>query len=55
MDYSIPPLTDRAVGDELAECLRRFLAATADERTMERAREALARWHQQANEFVVQL
>ena len=35
----------RRLGDGLAECLKRFLAATADERTLERAREAVARWY----------
>jgi hypothetical protein len=31
---------------EMAACLARFLDATADERTMERAREALVLWYQ---------
>lgn len=31
-------------GDELAVCLERFLEARADERTLQRAREALALW-----------
>jgi hypothetical protein len=39
----IPPVR---AGDELAACLARFLDARVDERTMERAREALARWHE---------
>ena len=35
----------RPAGDELAACLERFLTATADERTLVRARAALALWH----------
>jgi hypothetical protein len=35
---------ERDLWDELASCLERFLAATADERTLQRAREALALW-----------
>lgn len=34
----------RQAGDELAACLERFLAATADEWTLSRAREAIAVW-----------
>lgn len=36
--------SDDAITAELAFCLRRFLAASADEPTMERARRALAAW-----------
>ena len=36
--------TGAQLAGELAACLARFLNASADERTMERAREALARW-----------
>jgi len=32
------------IADELAVCLKRFLTASADERTMERARRALDQW-----------
>lgn len=32
------------VGTELADCLRRFLAGTADEHTLRRAQEALSAW-----------
>jgi hypothetical protein len=34
------------LAEELAACLARFLNASADERTMARARAALALWHQ---------
>ena len=37
-------------GDELALCLARFLDARVDERTMERAREALALWYRLTEE-----
>ena len=43
-----PHQSESAIGaqlaQELAACLARFLDASADERTMERSREALARW-----------
>jgi hypothetical protein len=46
MDHPTVEFRDASVvaGAELAACLARFLDATADERTMERAREALALW-----------
>jgi hypothetical protein len=31
-------------GDEMAACLERFLVARVDERTLQRAHEALLRW-----------
>ena len=37
--------TGGAVVEELAACLERFLAATADEQTLIRARAALEVWH----------
>lgn len=47
-----PCEADPTAGDQLAEelalCLARFLNASADERTLERAREALALWHRLA-------
>lgn len=42
------PVTGAQLAEELAACLARFLNASADERTMERARDALARWHRLA-------
>ena len=41
------------VGDELAACLERFLAATADERSLERSRDALAQWYRLTDRFSV--
>jgi len=35
----------RRAGDEMAECLERFLTARADERTMQRAQAALLEWY----------
>jgi len=35
----------RPIGDELASCLERFLAASADDRTLDRSREALTLWY----------
>ena len=46
-------LPDWQVLDELAACLERFLAARVDERTMERAQLALARWHSLAEPIPV--
>lgn len=46
MDYRSAETPPVRAGDELAACLARFLDARVDERTMERAREALARWHE---------
>jgi hypothetical protein len=37
--------TLQPIGDELASCLERFLAVSADERTLDRAREALTLWY----------
>ena len=54
MESSIPPVADRLVGDELAECLQRFLAASVDERTMVRAQQAVTRWEQLTNALIVQ-
>lgn len=42
----VPKMMTRDAGDELAACLARFLNASADERTMQRSREALLRWQQ---------
>jgi hypothetical protein len=39
----------RQAGDELAACLARFLDVSADERTLERARDALALWYGQTH------
>ena len=39
------PVAGEQLAEELAACLARFLDASADERTMKRAREALALWH----------
>ena len=44
---------NRQVGDELAECLERFLAASADERTLDRARTAVALWYGLTEEYSV--
>ncbi len=38
------PAIGAKLAEELADCLARFLDASADERTMERSREAPARW-----------
>ena len=45
MDRGTAELLAVEAGDELAACLARFLTATADERTLERARDALALWY----------
>jgi len=45
MDRRTAELPPVEAGDDLAACLARFLNATADERTLERAREALALWY----------
>jgi hypothetical protein len=45
----------RSVGDELASCLERFLAASADERTLERARDALTFWYRLTDRYSVTL
>ena len=42
------PAIGAPLTQELAACLARFLDASADERTMRRAEEALARWHRLA-------
>ena len=42
------PATGAQLAEELAACLARFLDASADERTMERSREALALWRRLA-------
>lgn len=42
------PATGAQLAEELAACLARFLDASADERTMQRSREALALWHRLA-------
>ena len=46
LDYRTPPVGERLVGDELADCLQRFLTASADERTLQRAAQALTRWRE---------
>ena len=40
------PAAGELLAEELADCLARFLNASADERTMARARRALELWHQ---------
>ena len=45
MDHRSADTPPVRAGDELAACLARFLDARVDERTMERAREALALWY----------
>jgi hypothetical protein len=42
------PASGAQLAQELAACLARFLDASADERTMQRSREALERWHRLA-------
>lgn len=54
MEHPIAPAADRHVGDELAECLQRFLAASVDERTMARAQQAVDHWYQLTERLVVQ-
>jgi hypothetical protein len=43
------------IGDELASCLERFLTASADERTMDRAREALTLWYRLTERYSASL
>ena len=43
-DVALPRLGGRQTADEMAACLARFLDAKADERTLERSRNALALW-----------
>ena len=46
--HQAEPAIGAQLAEELALCLARFLNASADERTMERAQDALARWHRLA-------
>lgn len=50
MDHRKAQTPPVRAGDELAACLARFLDARVDEGTMERAREALARWYRLTEE-----
>lgn len=50
MDHRSAATPPVRAGDELAVCLARFLDARVDERTMERAREALALWYRLSEE-----
>lgn len=53
MDPRTAELPPVEAGDELAVCLARFLDATADERTMQRSREALACWYRLTQRQIV--
>jgi hypothetical protein len=50
VDHRSADIPPARAGDELAACLARFLDARVDERTMERAREALALWYRLTEE-----
>jgi hypothetical protein len=58
-ERAVQPLQDqwaiRSVGNELASCLDRFLTASADEGTLDKARDALTVWYRLTDQYAITL